>query len=147
MDAGTILKSTSLLNDTIFENATILIIEHNENGAVGFVINRPFDRKLNDLEEFKHSIPFNLHDGGPVDREHLFFIHQRPDLIKDGVHVHDNIYFGGDFKTAVKLINEHMLTETDIKIFIGYCGWDAHELEAEITEGSWNIGSVVNGQW
>lgn len=139
MNAGTILKSTALLKDSIFENATILIIAHNENGTTGFVINKLFDRKLNELEEFKHSIPFPLQDGGPVDREHLFFIHQRPDLIKDGVHVHDNTYFGGDFKTAVTLINEHMLTEKDIEIFIGYCGWDANELEAEIAEGSWNV--------
>ncbi|PZF73362.1 YqgE/AlgH family protein [Taibaiella soli] len=143
MNAGTILKSTALLDGTIFDNATILITEHNENGSIGFVINKLFDRKLNELEEFRHSIPFPLYDGGPVDREHLFFIHQRPDLIKDGVNVHDNTYFGGDFKTAVRLINDHKLTEKDIKIFIGYCGWDASELEAEIAEGSW---SMVNGQ-
>ncbi|MDH7460152.1 YqgE/AlgH family protein [Chitinophagaceae bacterium 26-R-25] len=139
MNAGTILHSTSLLNDTIFENCSILITEHNENGAMGFVINKLFDRKLNELEEFKHIIPFPLCDGGPVDREHLFFIHQRPDLIKDGTLISGSIYLGGDFKTAVKLINDQTLTEKDIKIFIGYCGWDANELEAEIAEGSWEL--------
>jgi putative transcriptional regulator len=139
MQAGTILKSTALLNDTIFEGTTILITEYNEKGAMGFVINKLFDRKLNELEEFKHIIPFPLHDGGPVDREHLFFIHQRPDLIKEGTLVHKSIYFGGDFKTAVQLINERTITQKDIKIFIGYCGWDANELEAEIAEGSWEV--------
>jgi putative transcriptional regulator len=137
MTAGTIITSTSLLNDTIFENATILITEHNEKGAMGFVINKLYDRKLNELEEFKHSMSFPLNDGGPVDREHLFFIHQRPDLIKEGTLVHNNIYLGGDFKAAVRLINNHTLTTKDIKIFIGYCGWDANELEEEIEEGSW----------
>lgn len=146
MNAGTILKSTALLDGTIFENATVLITEHNENGATGFVINKRFDRKLNELEEFRHGVSFPLYDGGPVDREHLFFIHQRPDLIKDGVHVHKDTYFGGDFKTAVKLINEHTLTEKDIKIFIGYCGWDANELEAEIAEGSWSMAPFDSAQ-
>lgn len=137
MQPGTILRSTSLLNDTIFEGTSILITEHNENGAMGLVINKLFDRKLNELEEFKHGIPFPLHDGGPVDREHLFFVHQRPDLIKDGTLISNSTYLGGDFKTAVRLINAHTISEKDIKIFIGYCGWDANELEAEIAEGSW----------
>jgi len=106
---------------------------------MGFVTNKLFDRKLNKLEEFKHGIPFPLHDGGPVDREHLFFIHQRPDLIKGGTLVSNNIYLAGDFKTAVRLINDRTITGKDIKIFIGYCGWDANELEAEIAEGSWEV--------
>ena len=139
MQTGTILNSTPLLNDTIFEDTTILITEYNEKGAMGFVINKQFDRKLNELEEFKHSISFPLNDGGPVDRGHLFFIHQRPDLIKEGVLIHKNIYLGGDFKTAVQLINDRTITQKDIKIFIGYCGWDANELEAEIAEGSWEV--------
>lgn len=139
MNTGTIIKSTDLLKDTIFEDTTILITEHNEKGAMGFVINKRFHRKLNELEGFKHSISFPLYDGGPVDHEHLFFIHQRPDLIKDGTPVSNNIYVGGDFKTAVRLINNHTLTEKDIKIFIGYCGWDKNELEEEIAEGSWEV--------
>jgi putative transcriptional regulator len=144
MQTGTILNSTPLLNDTIFEDTTILITEYNEKGAMGFVINKQFDRKLNELEEFKHSISFPLNDGGPVDRGHLFFIHQRPDLIKEGVLIHKNIYLGGDFKTAVQLINDRTITQKDIKIFIGYCGWDVSELEEEIAEGSWEIGKAKN---
>lgn len=143
MQNGTILHSTSLLNDSIFEDVTILITERNEKGAMGFVINKLFDRKLNELEEFKHGTPFPLHDGGPVDREHLFFIHQRPDLIEGGTLVSNNIYFGGDFKTAVKLINYRTISEKDIKIFIGYCGWDANELEEEIAEGSWEVSAQM----
>jgi len=142
MNAGTLLRSTSLLDDTIFENTSILVTEHNEKGAMGFVVNKLFERKLNELEEFKHIIPFPLHDGGPVDREHIFFIHQRPDLIKNGTLISNNFYLGGDFKSAVKLINDYIITEKDIKIFIGYCGWDANELEAEIAEGSWNVQEV-----
>lgn len=139
MKAGILLAATPLLDGSIFEKALIYITEHNSNGAMGFVVNKPFHRNLNELEEFNHSISFPLYEGGPVDQEHLFFLHQRPDLVEAGTPVNDGIYIGGDFKTAVACINNKSLTKEDIKIFIGYCGWDAHELEAEIEEGSWII--------
>lgn len=139
MNAGIFLNSTSFLNGTFFENAVIFITEHNEKGAMGFVTNKIFPRQFNELEEFKNCISFPLYDGGPVDREHIFFLHQRPDLISGGVPVDGNIFFGGDFKTAVAHINNKILTAKDIKLFIGYCGWDFKDLENEIAEGSWKI--------
>jgi len=139
MKPGIFIKSTSLLDDTVFEKSVIFVTEYNEKGAMGFIINKEFPRKLNDLEEFKHIIPFPIHLGGPVDQEHLYFVHQRLDLIEGGVPVTDNIFLGGDFKSAVKKIDNNILSEKDIKIFIGYCGWDYLELDEEIAEGSWVI--------
>ena len=137
--ACTILQSTALLNGTYFENAIILITENNTNGSTGFVTNNLFERSLNALQEFSHIKPFTLYNGGPVDSEHLFFIHRRPDVIEGGTQVCDGVFYGGNFTQAVTAINNNTLTEKDIKIFIGYCGWDAGELEAEIAEGSWKI--------
>lgn len=137
MYAGIFLNSTELLDETFFEKTQVFIAEHNEKGATGFVVNMPFPQRFNELEEFKHSMPFPLYDGGPVDQEHLYFMHQRPDLIKGGTPVAGNICFGGDFKEAVRLINNKTINENDIKLFIGYCGWNEQELEEEIEEGSW----------
>jgi putative transcriptional regulator len=102
---------------------------------------------LNELHEFKESIPFPLYDGGPVDREHLYFIHQRPDLVTGGTLVFSNIYLGGDFKAAVRHINNKTLTAEDIKLFIGYCGWDYQELDSEIEEGSWLVSNSSLSLW
>ena len=139
MKAGTFLKSTDLLDDTFFGQAVIFIAEHNEKGAMGFVVNRQFPRKLNELVEFMHAGPFPLYEGGPVDQEHLYFLHRRPDLIEGGAPVTDGIYLGGNFGGAVQLIEKKALQECDIRIFIGYCGWDNGELEAEVAEGSWEV--------
>jgi putative transcriptional regulator len=139
MKPGLFLKSTSLLNDTVFENSVIFITEYNEKGAMGFIVNQKFSRKLNELEEFKTGKPFPIHLGGPVNQEHLYFIHQRPDLIEGGEPVTGNIFLGGDFKSAVRNIDNHILTEKDLKIFIGYCGWNYGELDEEIAEGSWEV--------
>lgn len=137
--AGIYIKSTVALADTVFENSLLLISAHNNDGAVGFIINQPYHRVLNELEEFKHSVPFPLYNGGPVDQEHIFFIHQRPDIIADGILINNPVYFGGNFKQAITAINNKTMSAKDIKLFIGYCGWEADELEAELAEGSWTI--------
>jgi putative transcriptional regulator len=137
--AGLFLQSTAALDNTIFENALIYLAECNTKGALGFIINRSFGRALNELEEFSHSLPFPLSDGGPVDREHLFFLHNQPQLISDGIHVDAGIHYGGTFREAVAGINSGTLTAEHLKIFVGYCGWDAGDLENEIAEGSWSL--------
>lgn len=137
--AGKILMSTAAMDDPNFKTAIVFITEYNNEGATGFVINKPFGRNLNELVEFISSPPFPLYAGGPVDKEHLFFIHRSNKLIPGGTRVTGNIYFGGDFKTAIGHINNGTVTGSHIKICIGYCGWDTGELEAEIAEGCWEL--------
>lgn len=140
---GSILQSTAALNQTFFDSCNIIIIECSSNGAIGFVFNKLFDKPLNALQEFAHIRQFNLYNGGPVDTEHLFFIHRRPDVIEGGNKICDAIFYGGNFTQAVHAINNSTITAADIKIFIGYCGWDAGELEAEVEEGSWQVVDTI----
>ena len=139
LQPGNIIISTSLLDETDFEKVAIVIAEHNENGSMGYVFNKPFSRNFNELEEFKHSIPINLYTGGPVQTDMLYFMHRRPDLIANAQQVVANVHMGGDFKKAVQLLNTFYLSPNDVRLFIGYCGWDANELEEEIKEGSWQL--------
>ncbi len=64
---------------------------------MGFVVNKKYQRALNELEEFKHIRSFPLYNGGPVDQEHLFFIHKRPDLIGEGTANSRWLVFGWRF--------------------------------------------------
>ena len=137
LQAGLFLQSTDALHDTLFSGVIIFITEYNAEGAVGFIINKPFGRSLNELEEFRHSPSFPLYNGGPVDKEHLFFLHRCPELIGEGNFIGNGIYSGGNFRQVVTSINNKNLSAKDVKIVVGYCGWDAGELEAEINEGSW----------
>lgn len=133
------IKSTAALNGSFFEDTTILIVEHNEAGSTGFITNKPFGKFLHDLIEFKHAKPFPLMDGGPVDRAHLFVLHKRPDLIEGGKQLTNGLYLGGNMEQMVQAINKGDVNQEDIQLFIGYCGWDSGELEAELEEGSWII--------
>jgi len=137
--AGLIIKSTDALIGSIFEHTTILIVKHNNEGTTGFVINKPLHKSLHELIEFKHSKPYPLMDGGPVDKDHLFVMHKRPDLITDGEKIHSDYYLGGNMEEVIEAINNNGINEQEIQLFIGYCGWDEEELAAEIEEGSWVI--------
>jgi putative transcriptional regulator len=140
---GSIIISTPALEGSIFEQSVILITEKNVHGAVGFIINKLYPKVLNDLTEFSNSKPFPLYAGGPVEQESLFFVHNQPKLMNDSICINDTLYFGGNFKQAVQLINNGSIGIHDIQLFIGYCGWDAAELEAEIEEGSWMVTNAL----
>ena len=139
LKAGIYIKSTAALNGSFFEHTTILIVEHNEAGSLGFVTDKPFEKSLHELIEFNHTKPFALMDGGPVDREHLFVLHKRPDLIEGGQQIHNGLYLGGNMDQVIEAINNAASNQQEIQIYIGYCGWDPGELEAELEEGSWTL--------
>ena len=139
LKAGIYIKSNAALIGSFFEHTTILLVEHNEAGSTGFVTNKAFGKSLNDLLEFNHAKPFPLMDGGPVDREHLFVLHKRPDLIEGGKQLTDGLYLGGNMKQVIEAINTSSASDQQIQLFIGYCGWDVGELKAELDEGSWTV--------
>ena len=139
LKAGIYIKSTDALIGSFFENTTILIVQHNEEGSIGFVTNKSFEKSLHELIEFNHIKPFPLRDGGPVDREHLFVLHKRPDLIDGGKQITNGLYLGGNMDQVIEAIDTRGATQQEIQLFIGYCGWDLGELEAELEEGSWTF--------
>jgi putative transcriptional regulator len=139
LKAGIHIKSTTALIGSFFEHTTILIVEHDEAGTIGFVTNKPFGKSLHELIEFSHAKTFPLMDGGPVDRDHLFVLHKRPDLIDGGEQVPNGLYLGGNMEQVIQAINTGGANTQEIQLFIGYCGWDEGELEAELEEGSWSF--------
>ena len=137
LKAGLYINSTDALIGSFFEHTTILLVQHNEAGSLGFVTNKSFEKSLHELIEFKHVKPFPLMDGGPVDRDHLFVLHKRPNLIEGGEQIPNGLYLGGNMKQVIEAINTKSANKQEIQLFIGYCGWDVGELEAEVEEGSW----------
>ncbi len=114
----------------------VLICEHQKEGSFGFVLNKALKQDLGDLIENADDIHFPVFEGGPVQKNTLHFIHQRPDLI-GGVEVEDGIYWGGDFEAVLTLLRENKLDKNDIRFFLGYSGWGEGQLDGELEEKSW----------
>lgn len=139
LQPGQMISATPALQGSYFEGAIILITEYNKNGAVGFVVNKLFGRRLSDLEEFILAEAIPLYEGGPVDQEHLFFIRRSSKPLEGAVPLLGNVYFGGQLTQALQAIQQGHAAPNDIKILVGYCGWNQNELQEEIDEGSWEL--------
>jgi putative transcriptional regulator len=139
-DKGKLLVAEpSIIGDISFTKSVILIAEHhNEEGTIGFILNKPLQFKLTELiSEIKKPIP--VFNGGPVEQDNLYFIHRVPQYLNNSTQIADDIYWGGDFETVVHLINKAFIKEKDIKFFLGYSGWGSNQLEQELTRNSWIV--------
>lgn len=131
-----LIAEPTIFGDTNFSRSVILLTEHNDDGSVGFVLNKPHEVKLNELiADFKVSWPVYL--GGPVEQEQLNFIHTRPDLISDAVEITNGIFWNGNYQKVVKAINAGEINENEIRFFLGYSGWEFSQLEEELRQNSW----------
>lgn len=134
---GTLLiADPGMMGDVIFSRSIVLLTDFNQEGAVGFVLNKPSKFFLDTFfEEIK--TPFRIYVGGPVEEDHLYYIHKRPDLIKDSVAIAKGIYWGGNFDTVIELAKANKIRSDEIKFFLGYSGWAENQLEEEVEMKAW----------
>ena len=133
----------SIIGDVSFTRAVILLVEYDSGGTIGFILNKPI---LYDLNTFvpEIGVAFPVFQGGPVEQDRLYFIHKRPDLIPESKPVTGGFYWGGRFACVTEKINNGELTPNDIKFFLGYSGWDANQLEKEISNKTWIVFDQTN---
>lgn len=136
---GKILLAEPLLLDPYFKRSVIFIAEHNEEGTVGFILNRSVNVKINELLPNFPSVDVQIHWGGPVNRNNLFYLHTRGDIIEGGKEVFDGLYWGGNFDQLKDFLDSGEVTAADIRFFAGYAGWDHGQLSTELEEKSWIV--------
>lgn len=135
-----LIAEPSIIGDLSFNRSVILLADHNEEGSVGFILNKPLEYSISDLlPEIEAS--FKIYNGGPVEQDNLYFIHTIPELITDSIEISNGIFWGGDFELTKSLINNGKINKEDIRFFLGYTGWGANQLEKELQLNSWIISS------
>jgi putative transcriptional regulator len=131
-----LIGKPNILGDATFNRAVILIVDSNKDGVVGFIVNKPIEDSLMDLiPEIEKE--FMIFDGGPVEKDKLYFLHNTPDLIQGGLKITEDLYWGGDYSKVVELINRGDIDQKNIKFFLGYSGWGELQLENEIKNEIW----------
>ena len=126
------------MDEIFFNKSIVLVVENKDSGSIGFIINKKLKHSLKDfIDDIKIAFPIYL--GGPVEQDNLFFIHNRNDLIPNGKLINENLFWGGDFKKAVSLINNNVIDKKNICFYLGYTGWSSNQLEYEIKNDMWVI--------
>ena len=75
-----LVAEPSIIGDISFNRSVVLLAEYNENGSVGFILNKPLPYSINDfIPEINSNI--TIYNGGPVEQDNLYFIHKIPELI------------------------------------------------------------------
>ena len=137
-----LIAEPSILGDVSFNRSIILLADHNDEGSIGFILNKPLDYTINDLiPEIEAS--FKIYNGGPVEQDNLYFIHKIPDLIPNSVEISDGIFWGGDFTSVTALINNGELNDNDIRFFLGYTGWETKQLTNELLSNTWIVAENI----
>ena len=133
-----LIAEPAILNDSSFNRAVILLTEHNNQGSVGFILNKPSKFTIKDLiPEIKSN--HLIYNGGPVSTDNLYFIHNIPDLIPNSISIGEGIYWAGNFDTVKKLLQTDKDLKNKIRFFLGYTGWSSNQLKDEMKNTSWLI--------
>ena len=143
VNEGNILISDPLLLDPNFSRTVILMVKHNEEGSLGFVLNDESKFSISQVVDDFPVFETNVFLGGPVGTESLFFIHTRNDIISEGIEVINGLYWGGDFDELKNAISENKIKKEELIFFVGYSGWDKEQLDRELKEKSWIIADIT----
>jgi putative transcriptional regulator len=133
------------LMDPNFHQTVTYICAHNDDGAMGLIINRPMDLRLADILEqldIEPTVPgvgdIRVFEGGPVQRERGFVIHQ-PAAEWDAVlRVSDEVAVATSRDILAAMARGEGPGRT--LVALGYAGWGAGQLERELGENAWLSG-------
>jgi putative transcriptional regulator len=139
---GKVLVSEPFLMDNYFKRSIVLITEHNAEGTIGFVLNKPVSVNINEVIENFPKMDADVSLGGPVSTNTLHYLHILGDIIPNSVPVLGNISWGGDFEVVERLISSGNINKDQIRFFLGYSGWSPNQLENELAENAWVVGDI-----
>jgi putative transcriptional regulator len=142
--AGKLLLAEPFMLDENFSRTVVLICEHDpENGTMGLILNKPVKIRLNEVLPSLPPFQGQLYLGGPVGTETMQFLHCVGEKIEGSVKLVDGLYWGGNFEQIKILIENNQISPSHIAFYIGYSGWAAGQLQAEMENNSWIVADAA----
>lgn len=132
------------LLDPNFVRGVVLMIEHNEEGALGLVLNHPTEYFCSAVaESFDLDWPagesLTLRRGGPVEPQSLWMIHDDAWSFEETMRIAPGIAVSRSREALTRLCEAD---EERVRLIVGYAGWGPGQLEEEIAQGAWLTGSI-----
>ncbi|MGK0247463.1 MAG: putative transcriptional regulator [Oleispira sp.] len=128
------------LKDSSFEHSITYICSHDDNGAMGIVLNQSTDLNFQEILEQLEIEGIYGHDhsvllGGPVHQDHGFILHLEKGDWRSTLSVTDDIHVSTSKDILTSLAQGN--GPKQYKIALGYAGWEAGQLEQELLDNAW----------
>ena len=145
--AGRLLVAKPNMGDPRFADAVILMVQHSADGAFGLFINKPIlDVGLAEIAEgfgitdIETSETAKAHFGGPVEPSLGFVVHSSDYSSASTIKITESVAVSGD----ASVFRDILVGEGPQRfVFVmGYAGWSAGQLEAELARDDWEIAAV-----
>ena len=136
---GQLLLDSGQLTGSFFHRAVVLICQHDEQGAFGLVLNRGTGKTVGEALAAEAPAAVKkqpLFLGGPVQTTALSYLHSDDPMLNPTVM--PNLSLGHDLESLTEL-GESISKKQKLRLFAGYAGWTANQLEGEIERGAWLI--------
>ena len=138
---GRLLVATPAVEGEVFGRSVVLILHHDDDGAQGVVLNKPLTAEVDSvLPGWQRVVtaPPVLFQGGPVSTSSALGLVTVPGDEPEPLAV--KRLFGSigivDLDVPTPVVEAEL---AGLRIFAGYAGWDAGQLEAEISRGDWYV--------
>jgi len=140
--ANQFLIAMPALNDPNFERSVTLICLHDEQGALGVVINRPADMTMSAVfdqleidEAASRDTAAPVYLGGPVEPQLGLVLHDSPVEYESGIRVSDELALTLSLDVLQAIAAGDGPDRS--RMFLGYAGWGAGQLESEMVQNAW----------
>jgi len=136
---GSLLISEPYSPDTNFKRSVILLVEHNEEGSFGFILNNPVKTSMKQLIP---SFPVDevvVSIGGPVNNNTVHYIHTYGSRVRESIEILPGLYWGGDFESIKKIVKDEGYDASQLRFFIGYSGWEPSQMSNELNSNFWVV--------
>lgn len=132
---GHFLVASPHLADANFFRSVVLMIQHDDEGAFGVVLNRPTSHTAADAPELASEVSgaadIPVHLGGPVPGP-LVAVHS--DIALAELEVTAGVYFSAAREAITGLVSQ---SQSSFRLFSGYSGWGPEQLDGELEAGGW----------
>lgn len=145
---GRLLVATPAIEDGPFLRSVVLVLDHDDDGALGVIVNHPLQADVDDvLPQWADHVnaPVCLFDGGPVAADSALAV---------GLLAEDQLAAPPDgwhaMSGRIGLVDLDGPVPSDgqlagLRLFAGYAGWSGGQVEAELAEGAWIVLDARDG--
>lgn len=134
------------LQDPFFKRSVVYICEHNEEGAMGLIVNKPMDNLTVEgiLKKLKISpserdpaikLDKPVFAGGPLAEDRGFILHSAQRVFSSSIRISDNTVITTS-RDVLEAIGTREQPE-NVLVALGYCAWEKDQLENELLENAW----------